>query len=174
MVEYWDVYDKNGKKKNKTIKRGWVLGQGEYHLVVEVWIRTSKDSFLIQKRSSQKNMFPNMWYCSAGGSVLAGEEPLDGILREVKEELSLKLLPKELKLKRIITETSSIFYIYLCDKIIDLHDIKIQREEVAEVAIKNIDEINKMIDDKSFIGLDYYKSFFDNLGTFKPLDKEEK
>ena len=54
MAEYWDVYDKNGKKKNKIIRKGTSLKKGEYHLVVEAWIRKSQDQFLLQRRSKNK------------------------------------------------------------------------------------------------------------------------
>lgn len=172
MAEYWDVYDKNGKRKNKTIKRGQILGPGEYHIIVESWIRVAPDRYIIQKRAKNKKTFPNLWYCSAGGSVHAGETPLEGIVREIEEELSLNIKPSDLKLKRIITECGGIFYIYLCDKIFSIEDVVIQEEEVQDVKIASVNEIFNLIDEGKFIKLDYYKKFFSGVGQFTLREEE--
>ena len=37
------------------------------------------------KRSSQKELYPNYFEFGAGGSVLAGEDSLSAVLRELKE-----------------------------------------------------------------------------------------
>ena len=42
MAEYWDIYDKNFEKINKTVKRGDKLEDDEYHLVINAWIVNSK------------------------------------------------------------------------------------------------------------------------------------
>ncbi|RVU55061.1 NUDIX hydrolase [Anaerosphaera multitolerans] len=160
MAEFWDVYNSKGKKKNKVIKKGQPLLEGEYHLIVECWIRCGKNLYLLQKRSANKKMFPNMWYCSAGGSVHAGEEPRDGLIREVKEELGLDISKDEIKLKRIIFEESSIFYIYLVDSEVDLNSLKLQSEEVAEAKIASLEEIKELIREGKMIYLDYYDKFF--------------
>ncbi len=38
-MEYWDLYDKNRKKINKIVKRGDILKDDEYHIVVDAWIK---------------------------------------------------------------------------------------------------------------------------------------
>ena len=57
MAEFWDVYDINGKKLNKTIQRekDW-LAKDEYHMGSAVFIR-DKDDFLVQQRSFKKICF---------------------------------------------------------------------------------------------------------------------
>lgn len=160
MSEFWDVYNKNGKKKNKVIRRGDLMSNGEYHLVSEGWIRTEEDKYLIQKRSEKKKLFGGMWYCSVGGSVLAGEDPKEGIIRETKEEIGIDISKDKIRLKRIITQDFTIFYIYLIDKKIKLEDLKLQKEEVSDVKIVSTAEIFEMIEAQEMIELDYYKKFF--------------
>lgn len=160
MVEFWDVYNKKGKKKNKTVKKGQPLLSGEYHLIVEGWIKTSSGSFLLQKRSEKKRIFANMWYSSFGGSVLAGEEPKAGLIREAYEELGIDISSDVIRLKRIISENHCIFYIYLIERDIDLTEISLQEDEVLEVRIFSVEEMKALISKGEMIELDYYKKFF--------------
>lgn len=163
MAEFWDIYNKQGKKKNKVIRKGQPLLNGEYHLIVEGWIRCGEDTFLIQKRSANKKLFPNMWYCSLGGSVQAGEDAKQGLIREAKEELGIDISNDLIKLKRIITENYCIFYIYLIERDIDLKEIVLQKEEVADVKIATKSEICDLIKNNEMIYLDYYQKFFENI-----------
>ena len=41
MPELWDIYDKNRNITGKTIARGELMAEDEYHLVVQVWINGS-------------------------------------------------------------------------------------------------------------------------------------
>lgn len=162
MTEYWDIYNKNGEKKYKVVKKGSPLLSGEYHIIVEGWIRTGKETYLIQKRSKRKKSFGGMWYCSVGGSVISGEEPIDGLLRETKEELGIDLDRDKIYLKRIIRENNGIFYIYLIDMNVNLEDVKLQEEEVEDAKIASVDEIFRMIDEGILLNLSYYRDFFNS------------
>jgi len=160
VVEYWDVYDKKGKWKRRAIRKGERLKNNEYHIIVEGWILREDGNFIIQRRALNKKSFAGMWYCSAGGSVISRETPKEGMVREFKEELGIEISEDELKLKRIITEKNTIFYIFLVRKNISLDEITLQEEEVMDVDLADPSKIRKMIEDKTFIGLDYYEKFF--------------
>ena len=82
------------------------------------------------------------------------------MVREFKEELGIDIREDELSLKRIITERNTIFYIYLVRKNISLDEITLQEEEVMDVDLADPSKIKKMVEDKTFIGLDYYEKFF--------------
>lgn len=159
-MEYWDVYDKKGKWKRRVIKKGERLKNNEYHIIVEGWILRDDGNFIIQRRALDKKSFSGMWYCSAGGSVISRETPKEGMVREFKEELGIDISEDELSLKRIITERNTIFYIYLVRKNISLDEIILQEEEVMDVDLADPSKIKKMVEDKTFIGLDYYEKFF--------------
>lgn len=162
-MEYWDIYDKKGKKKNRIVKKGTPLKSHEYHIIVEGWIQVSEKDFIIQQRSFNKKKFPGMWYCSVSGSVIAGEEPLEGMIRETREELGIDILEENIFLKRIITENSCIFYIYHIKQEVAIKDIVLQKEEVEDVKIVDYDEIKNLISKGKFIHLEYYDTFFENI-----------
>ncbi len=90
MKEKWDIYDSKRRKTGKTIERKnyQKLKQGEYHIVVTGIILNSENQILISKRAKHKK-FGEMWECN-GGSILAGETSLEGIIRELKEELGIQ------------------------------------------------------------------------------------
>ena len=159
-MEYWDVYDKKGKWKRRAIRKGERLKNDEYHIIVEGWILRDDGNFIIQRRALDKKSFAGMWYCSAGGSVISRETPKEGMVREFKEELGIDISEEELHLKRIITEKNTIFYIFLVRKNISLDEIKLQEEEVMDVDLADPNKIRKMVEDKTFTGLDYYEKFF--------------
>ena len=95
-MEKWDIYDKDRNKMNKTVNRGDYLSDEEYHLVVNVWIKNSKNELLIAQRSENKT-FPLMWEC-VGGSAIEGETTLDAAIRETNEELGIDLSDSKYKL----------------------------------------------------------------------------
>ena len=72
MAEFWDIYDAERRLTGKRHRRGDPLLEGEYHLVVHIWVRNSTGAFLITKRADGKEPFPGKWECT-GGSALAGE-----------------------------------------------------------------------------------------------------
>ena len=93
MAEFWDIYDKNRNKTGKLAERdGYEFKDGEYHVVVTGIIFNSKYEILISKRASWKK-YGGLWECN-GGSILAGETSLEGILRELKEELGIAFTEK--------------------------------------------------------------------------------
>lgn len=94
MAEFWDIYDTNrvktGKKAQRDVDK---LKNGEYHIVVTALIINSKDEILITKRAEHKK-HPLKWECN-GGSIVAGETSIQGMLREIKEEIGIEVTEKE-------------------------------------------------------------------------------
>lgn len=96
MSELWDIYDINRKPTGRTVERGKPMKSGEYHIVVNVWIRNSKGKWLISKRTPNKH-FPLLWE-PTGGSAVSGESSFDAAIRETREELGVELDPEKGKL----------------------------------------------------------------------------
>jgi isopentenyldiphosphate isomerase len=133
-MELWDILDGNGNKTGKTIQRGNTMGQDEYHLVVNVWIKNKKGEFLITKRTPNKKIFPNMWETTCGAATIS-EESLKTALREVKEEISIDLSPKNgkclFRLKRQHNDSSDFVDVWLFKEEVDIKEIIYQPEEVC-------------------------------------------
>ena len=96
-MEMWEVLDNEGNPTGKIIKKNEQIffDKNFYHLGAEVWIINSDNKILIQKRSKQKKIFPNVW-AMTGGSVILGENSRETIVREAKEELNININPSEL------------------------------------------------------------------------------
>ncbi len=44
-MEIWEVLDKDRNSTGKSVTRGTPLKEDEYHLVVDIWIRNSKNKY---------------------------------------------------------------------------------------------------------------------------------
>lgn len=88
-MELWDIYDADKKPTGRTMKRNdWCLKDGEYHLTVLGVVGRPDGTFLITKRVMTKAWAPGWWEVS-GGAAQAGEDSLDAVKREIKEETGL-------------------------------------------------------------------------------------
>lgn len=96
-MEIWDLYNEKRELIGIDHIRGTEIPKDCYHLVVHVWIKNRKGQYLISQRSASRPTFPLMWEC-VGGSVLKGENSLQGAIREVKEEVGINLANSEGKI----------------------------------------------------------------------------
>ena len=97
-----------------------------------------------------------MWEIT-GGSVLAGEAPIDGAVRELHEETGLNASPGELKyMGQIIRERSGCihnFYLYEGD--FGDGDIVLQENETVGFKLVSPKEIEKMSDNGEFLDFSF-------------------
>ena len=139
--EYWDLFDRNGNFLNKTQLRG-PTKQGEYHIVVNIWIKNTDDKIILTKRHPNKP-WPYKWECT-GGSIISGEDSISGVKREVKEEIGIDIF--EIKfIERIIRDEYPDFMdVYLCVENIKLEESILQEGEVTEINWFTKEEIKTM------------------------------
>jgi len=88
--ELWDLCDASGRPTGETRLRGLPLHPGEYHKIVHVWLRSAEGAYLLSQRAETRPTDPLLWE-SVGGSVLAGETGRAAAVREVWEELGVRL-----------------------------------------------------------------------------------
>ena len=140
--EYLDVLDQDGNKTGVVKLRSEVHRDGDYHKTVHVWIINDKNEILLQRRSPNKDSYPNMLDISSAGHLMAGDSSLDGAVREIKEELNIDVNPDDLKLIKTLKKHSNPkpgfinnefadVYIYKTNK--DISDMKYQEEEISEI-----------------------------------------
>ena len=113
-MEIWDAYDRNGNKTGETLIRDEPIPAGRYHLVCEVLVRHVDGSNLCMIRSRQKPNYPLYPECTAGGSALKGDTPLDCIRRELKEETGIECNEFEQVNVTVRECYATIFYSYVC------------------------------------------------------------
>lgn len=161
--EIWDLYNENRELIGKDHVRGEQLPADGYHLVVHVWIRNSKGEYLISQRSANRRHCPLMWEC-VGGSVLKGEDSLQGALREAKEEVGVDLEPK--KGQVLFTKIRKMLYGKIINDIVDVwlfeYDGGVDlnnatTDEVAQVAWMDGAKIRELFEQKMLVEtLEYF------------------
>lgn len=163
-MEIFDLYDENRIKTGKTMIRGDKTPDGYHRMVVHICIFGTDGRMLIQQRQPFKKGWSNMWDVSVGGSAVSGDTSLLAAVREVHEELGIKLDTKQLR--RFITiDTGKVFDDwYAVNMDVDPSKLHLQNEEVQNAKWADIDEIKAMIDNGIFIP--YHKSFIDMLFHF--------
>lgn len=162
-AEIWDLYDENRELLGKDHVRGEQLPIDGYHLVVHVWIRNAKGEYLIAQRSANRPTFPLVWEC-VDGSVVKGEDSLQGALREAKEEVGVDLLPE--KGHVILSDIKKIEFGKVVNKMVDVwlfeYDGEVDlsnatTDEVAQVAWMNQEQIKELFEHNMFVEtLEYF------------------
>lgn len=173
-MEIWDIMNEKGVVTGRTAVRGrTVLKNGEYHLVVHIWVVSSKGNLLIQRRSERRRLMPGEW-AATGGSAVSGEDSLTAAARELREELGIKAEDGALKFASRLKRRNSMLDIYFirCDA--DATGLRLQRNEVAEVKWVTPDELRRMLEKREYhnYGREYFKTVFDYLETMQKQQEE--
>ncbi len=156
-LEKRDLYDINRNLTGKTIFKGEPIPENNYIIVVLVFIQNSEGNFLIQKRSERKNGK----YATTGGHPKSGENSIQGILSEVKEEIGLDINPKNLKLYYSGRSTSEkVFWddYYIKMDVPNIENLTLQKEEVDSVCWLSINEIHSLMNEDKFFR-NHYEEF---------------
>ena len=172
FMEYWEVLDGEGKPTGEIMEKydKKVFERGFYHLGADVWIINSENKILIQKRSKQKRLQPNVW-AMTGGSVILGENSLKTIVREAREELNINIDGNNLEL---ITKfrTGNVWidtYILKCDY--DISKMKFKDDEVSDAKWATWEEIDDLVKNEQFIK---HRWEFVNKFLKEEIDKNEQ
>ena len=113
-MELWDAYTRNGAKTGGVLVRGQRMWPGIYHMVCEVLVRHTDGTYLCMIRSRKKPNYPLYPECTAGGSALLGESPLDCVHRELLEETGIDCQDFTLVAQNVREQDSSLFWSYIC------------------------------------------------------------
>ena len=137
-MEYLDVLDEFGNKTGVKKLREEIHKDGDWHACVHVWLINSSGQILLQKRSSNTRTYPGLWAYSAGGHILAGENPEDAVVRETFEEMGLTVTKDEIKFIFInknqdILNNNQLDHVFIIKKDINIQDLTIDPTEVEKV-----------------------------------------
>ncbi len=142
-MELLDIVDEQGNFTGQVMEREKAHDLNLLHWEIAVFFVNDNKELLLQKRSPNKRFSPNKWGLCAG-HVDSGETPDSTALREIKEELGIKLSPVDLRIleERDVLKLESnsrltrMYYV-----IYNKNDFTIQTEELSEVKWFNIDEV---------------------------------
>ncbi|WP_299120947.1 NUDIX domain-containing protein [uncultured Tenacibaculum sp.] len=144
MDELIDIVDEFGNYTGKTCLKSEAHKFGYFHPTVHIWIYTSNQQILLQKRALTKKVFPGLWDISVAGHVAAGENIEEAALREVSEEIGFSIAPENLykigTRKHMVNHANGIIdnefhHVYITKLTVPIHQLKIQEEEVDELKL---------------------------------------
>ncbi|MDD5418124.1 MAG: NUDIX domain-containing protein [Candidatus Nanoarchaeia archaeon] len=142
MDEFIDVINEK-EEITATKKKSFVHKNHLLHRISCVFVFKGNE-FYIQKRSMLKRLFPGRYTFSASGHVKSGETTLQGIKRELQEELGIKASGFGYvgKLRIRHPEENIIAYIY---KAKSNQKIKLRKTEVRSAVLVSNVEINRLV-----------------------------
>ncbi|MBR7132745.1 MAG: NUDIX domain-containing protein [Clostridia bacterium] len=169
ISEKWDIVDENGTPTGKTAIRGkGFFKNGEYHLVVHIWIFSPDGMLLIQRRSDSKKLMPGEW-AATGGAAISGEDSFTAARRELCEELGISAKASELNKGFRIKRRNSLLDVWfiLCDT--PAEELILQQSEVAEAKWVTKTELEDMIQNGSFhnYGAEYFGQVFEKIDNYR-------
>lgn len=171
-MESFDVLNEYGEFTGKIATREECHKNGYWHRAVYAFIIDNNGNVLLQKRSANKKLWPNMWDVTVGGHVDSGEFGRQALIRETKEELGIEISDEDIKYlvgSTSINEQGDIINkhyneCYLITKNIDVSNVVTQKEEVSEVKYFSREELIKRIDNN-------YEGLTEKIGAWNFLKK---
>lgn len=158
MMELWDAYYADSTLAGVDLVRGESIEDGLYQVVSDIFVMHKDGSILLMQRDYSKT-FPGQYEASAGGSILKGETPYQGAIRELKEETGI--LTDNLDLIAITVDESrhTIYYNYKTVTDVEKSDIVLQKGETIGYKWLNRDEFMEFIKTDKFIATDRSREF---------------
>ena len=159
-MELIDIVDENGCPTGETIDRTDAHRTGTRHRTTHIWIVRRVEGrvwILLQKRAKYKDSFPGCYDISSAGHIPAGVDYITSGLRELKEELSIVIDPKELiecGLRRTFASKefhghpyvdNQIAKVFLLWKDIEIEDMVLQEEEIESVMWMDFEECKEAV-----------------------------
>ncbi len=140
MDELIDILTPEGRSTGKTALKSEAHKNGWFHATAHIWLFTSDEKILLQKRALTKKVFPGIWDISVAGHIGAGEEVLEGAKREVFEEIGLILEDKDFikigtRIHQVIHENgiqdNEHHHVFIAELKTPISELTMQPEEVA-------------------------------------------
>lgn len=150
MEEWFDILDDSGTPIGVKKTRGQVHQDGDLHGASHMWVigpvkKNGRFDVLLQRRSHNKDSFPDCLDTSSAGHVEAGETYLSTAVRELQEELGLSVTEGDLlplfqyRVEYTMTfheepfHDNEIHQVYLLRNDFPLDTLTFQREEISEL-----------------------------------------
>lgn len=180
-MELFDILNEDGTKSGLVRERGVAHRDGSLHETVHTWIvrrgERNRWEVLLQKRSAVKDSNPGCYDISSAGHMASGDLPLEGALRELREELGLRARPEELHyvgrhrgsfqapFHGRMFRDNEYSYVYVIIRDIDESGLSLQEEEVESVLWMDYDECRRRIRGGTLPNC-IYEDEFDMVGDY--------
>jgi len=168
MQEIIDVCDPNGNYTGQKLPRSEIHKNKLWHRTVHVQIFDFDKRTLFQLRSKDKDSFPNKLDISAAGHISSGEKIITAALRELEEELGLRLEESRLEYINDFASEQAMPNGDVDREIQSFFIAKITENEKLMLKIQE-SEVQKII---WFTGPELERALRENAEDFTPNDEE--
>lgn len=155
----------NDRKELTGITKGRKqLIKGEYRLSIHIWIINDNGEMLIQQRTANRSMFPNMW-TNTGGAAQMGESSLETVKRELKEELNITAEINNLEFIASYKRKMDYVDVWILHGDFKIQELSYQETEVQDAKWIKIEEFEKMINDGKAVksSYDYFLNYINGI-----------
>lgn len=150
--ELFEIRTFCGKSTGKLKSRGEVHRDGDWHGSVHVWVFDGEE-VLLQKRSSEKDVFPGKIDASCTGHIAPGETPQEAALRELSEELGIAANQSALRFlecRHVINHATSLYnreiaHVFLLEMPVGRTQLVYQKEEIEAIFFLEQDILTEML-----------------------------
>jgi isopentenyldiphosphate isomerase len=157
--ELLDILDESGLPTGQVVPKSEAHRLGLWHRCFHCWICGSDPGgsyLLLQRRAATKDTWPGYLDVTAAGHLAAGEKTLDG-LREVEEELGLRIKPERLVplgTRRVEQEIPGgcdreLHEVFLVFDVTPQGNLRLQKEEVEAVFRLELDDVEALYENGS-------------------------
>jgi isopentenyl-diphosphate delta-isomerase len=146
--ELLNIYDDKGNLIGEATY-GECYGKGIIIRITNIWVVNSRNQILLQKNNKPAHKGYGTWNGSVTGKINAGEAPLIGAQRELREEIGLDVPKEKLQFLETIffepevpgTNYKAFVDIWVVKTDKDINDFVLEESEVAEVKWYDLDVV---------------------------------
>ena len=142
-MEYNDIYDRNRQRTGRLHRRGTPWKNGEYGMVVCVWVYDGRGRVLLTRRAPEKS-FAGTWE-NSGGAVKAGETSRQAIARELFEETGIRAEEAEFELIDSGRDGNTHYDYYCLKRDVSLEQIVLLPGETDDVMWATFPQVHELI-----------------------------
>lgn len=147
-MEIFDIVDEDDKVVGRG-SREECHKMGLIHRSVMFFVFNEEGRVLVTKRTKTKDFFPEYWSIVLGGHVRTNESYEEAVIREVEEELGLKLTPFFIAFfKKRIPEERENVKVY---GVITNEEPVLNKEELEEGEFLGLDELKDLLKKRNFL-----------------------
>jgi len=151
--ELIDIYDELNNFTGKKLMKSEAHKTGLWHRAIHLIVYNSKGDILLQKRASDKLVYPDLWDISAAGHISSGETAENTVVREAFEEIGLNVLSENLEFVSILkinvltdkVNNNEFAYVFLLKFDGEVSDLKFIDGEVQEIKFISLKELEKEV-----------------------------
>ena len=171
-MELWDAYDQDGRPLGFDLVRGEPIPEGAWHVVVEIYAITTDGRVLVTKRHPDTH-WRNHWE-PTGGASLKGETPVEGALRELREETGIRVAAEQLHpvyVQARKERSAAIFHCFAAFFDPQEQTIRLQEGETVDYQLLPYEEFKQFVRTEEFTA-PVRERFFDHQALFDRLMAE--